>query len=153
MLSPAKTIVSVRSGSIGKEMQFIIQGDEIKCLSPQGEIKISDCCVHFSIPPSTWWRDVRFACGTIHFFASRKEAEEWPRKRAFHAGDILSLETAWLLSKVRRNWDVEMCVVQRLTLMKEWYHNKHEYGYDRKTPDQVRDLYSRLGMTSDFWTS
>jgi len=101
MLSPAKTIVSVRSGSIGNELQFVIQDDDIKCLSPQGSVDASDCCVHFSVPPSTWWRDVRFACGTIQFFASKQEAQEWPQKRGFYTGDILSLETSWRLSKVR----------------------------------------------------
>ncbi|OQE34795.1 hypothetical protein PENCOP_c015G05373 [Penicillium coprophilum] len=132
MLSPLKTTVSVRSGSIGKEMQFNIENDKITCVSPQGEVDTNDCCVHFSVPPTTWWRDVRFACGTIHVFASKKEAEEWPQKRGFHAGDIMSLETAWLLSKA-------------------WYHDKHEHGYNRKSPSDVEELYTRLGMTSDFW--
>jgi hypothetical protein len=102
MLSPAKTTVSVRSGSIDTELQFVIQDDEIQCFSALGEINPSDCHAHFSVPPSTWWRDVRFACGTFQLFSSRQEAEEWPRKHAFHSGDIISLETLWLLSKVRR---------------------------------------------------
>ncbi|KAL2862220.1 alkylmercury lyase family protein [Aspergillus lucknowensis] len=134
MLSPAESTVSIRSGSIGTQLQFVIQGDEVKCFTPQGEINASDCCVHFSVPPSTWWRDVRFACGTIQVFASRQEAHEWPAKRGFHSGDIISLETAWALSK-------------------EWYHDKHEHGYNRKSAEEVKELYTRLGMTSDFWSS
>ncbi|KAJ5787188.1 hypothetical protein N7457_002178 [Penicillium paradoxum] len=132
MLAPAKTTVSVRSGSIGTEMQFVIEGDEIKCIAPEGEINTDDCYVHFSVPPSTWWRDVRFACGTIQFFPSKQEAEQWPRKYGFHTGDIITLDAAWQLSKA-------------------WYHDKHEHGYDRKSAEEVDELYTRLGMTSDFW--
>ncbi|KAJ5359402.1 uncharacterized protein N7496_011815 [Penicillium cataractarum] len=134
MLSPAKTTVSVRSGSIDKDLQFIIEDDKIECLSPQGDVNASDYCVHFSVPPSTWWRDVRFACGTIQFFASKQEAQDWPWKHAFHTRDILSMDQIWQLSKA-------------------WYHNKHEHDYDRKTPAEVEELYTRLGMTSDFWKS
>lgn len=132
----------------------MIQDDEIKCLTPEGEINTSDCCVHFSVPPSTWWRDVRFACGTIQFFASKQEAQEWPRKRGFHAGDIISLDTAWELSKVRslRVHDLAWAIEDsELTWMKAWYHDKHEHGYNRKTAAEVEELYTRLGMTAGFW--
>ncbi|KAM0518129.1 hypothetical protein ACHAPE_004536 [Trichoderma viride] len=40
---------------------------------------------------------------------------------------------------------------QLLELAKEWYHGKAEYDYDRKSPEQIRDLYNTLGMTETFW--
>ncbi|OAL70165.1 hypothetical protein A7D00_5696 [Trichophyton violaceum] len=128
MLAPDKAIISVGSGSMAQEVQVVVQGDELKVIYLHRELSTSDCCAHFSVPPSTWWRDVRFVCGTIQLFKSKQGAQKWPQKRGFHTGEILSLETAWSLSKA-------------------WYHNKHQYDYDRKSAADVTELYRSLGMT------
>ncbi|KAK9321099.1 hypothetical protein V1517DRAFT_184841 [Lipomyces orientalis] len=132
MLSPSRTIVSVRSGSINTELKFIIEGNAITCMSSIGNVDIDDCRVHFSLPPKIWWTDVRFACGTIQLFASKQEALEWPRKYCFYPGEIMTVKTLWSLSKA-------------------WYHDKHTYEYERKTAAEAEDLFNGLGMTSDFW--
>ncbi|KAE8154521.1 hypothetical protein BDV25DRAFT_126412 [Aspergillus avenaceus] len=132
MLSPQKTTVTTRSGSIGTEMVFTIENDQITCKGPDGELNVDDCHAHFSIPPVKWWGDVRFACGTIQMFATKQEALEWPVKYGFYSGEIMTLKTLWLLSKA-------------------WYHDKHTYEYDRKTSAEVEDLFNELGMTSGFW--
>lgn len=101
MLSPLETTIMTRSGSIGQELELTIKNDHITCTGHGGEqLNPHDCRAHFSIPPGKWWKDVRFACGTIQMFATKAEALEWPQKYGFYSGEIMTLETLWSLSKV-----------------------------------------------------
>ncbi|KAA8651305.1 uncharacterized protein ATNIH1004_000186 [Aspergillus tanneri] len=134
MLSPLETTITVRSGSIGTELQFTIRDDQVACTGDGDKIDVKNCHAHFSIPPVKWWKDVRFACGTIQIFPSKQEALEWPKKYGFYTGEIMTLENLWLLSKA-------------------WYHDKHTYEYERKTPAEVETLFNQLGMSSEFWKS
>ncbi|KAJ6443516.1 AIF-like mitochondrial oxidoreductase (Nfrl) [Purpureocillium lavendulum] len=88
----------------------------------------------FSAPPSRWWADVRFACGTIQLCATRAEAEAWPRRHGFLDGDAVRLDALWRLAKA-------------------WYQDKHRYDYERKTPAQREVLFRELGLTSAYWAS
>ncbi|KAK0660336.1 hypothetical protein DIS24_g3437 [Lasiodiplodia hormozganensis] len=124
--TPVKVIV--RSGSIGDELLFQVSKAGIQL---QGQEK--DCVVHFSAPPSTWWVDVKFACGTIHVFKDKAEANDWCETHGFRHGAIMDLDTMWKLSKA-------------------WYEDKASYDYNRKTAEEKTELYEGLGMVSDFWT-
>lgn len=77
MLVPSGTPVTldVRSGSIGDDMHFEVTQDGIKLEGTQEEQE--RCVVHYSAPPSTWWTDVKYACGTIHIFKDEQEAKDW----------------------------------------------------------------------------
>ncbi|KAK2804614.1 hypothetical protein FQN51_001815 [Onygenales sp. PD_10] len=125
--------ITTRSGSIGPELVFKIgPGDQIICNgSAEAAAK---CRVHFSVPPSKWWDNVRFACGTIQLLASEGEAEEWAGKYGFWKGEVMDVSTLWGLSKV-------------------WYHDKHTYGYERKTPKETSAIFDELGLTSTYWSS
>lgn len=76
MLLPSEipVTVSVRSGSIGKELVFEVSDAGIHL---QGGGQTGKCVVHYSAPPSSWWIDVKFACGTIHVFEDKDEAATW----------------------------------------------------------------------------
>lgn len=100
MLAPLRTTITARTGSIGAELHFTIEEDKITCAEDNEEIDVCDCHVHFSIPPAKWWKDVRFACGTIQVFGSKEQALEWPKKYGFYSGEIMTVETLWRLSKV-----------------------------------------------------
>ncbi|KAK2776546.1 hypothetical protein FQN52_003443 [Onygenales sp. PD_12] len=125
--------ITTRSGSIGPELVFEIgPGDQITC---NGSAETAaKCRVHFSVPPSKWWDNVRFACGTIQLLASEGEAEEWAGKYGFWKGEVMDVSTLWGLSKV-------------------WYHDKHTYGYERKTPKEAFAIFDKLGLTSTYWSS
>jgi hypothetical protein len=47
-------------------------------------------------------------------------------------GGVLSLETAWRLAK-------------------EWYHDRLDATWRRKTADEAMALFEELGMTGAFW--
>ncbi|SPO01928.1 uncharacterized protein DNG_04601 [Cephalotrichum gorgonifer] len=131
LVSAGPVTVSVKSGAIGDDMRFSITQDGIHLQDGPGEEK--QYIVHYSVPPSTWWSDVKFACGTIHLFKDRKEALDWCDTRGFDFGVTMGLETMWKLAKA-------------------WYEAKASYGYNRKTPDETSQLFHGLGMVSKFWT-
>jgi hypothetical protein len=100
MLAPLKTTITTRSGSIGTELLFTIEDDKMTCAEDNEEIDVCGCHVHFSIPPSKWWKDVRFGCGTSQVFGSKEQALEWPKKYGFYSGEVMTVGTLWHLSKV-----------------------------------------------------
>lgn len=93
MLTPLKTTISTRSGAIGTELTFEVQENNLVNVD-------KECRAHFSVPPSKWWDDVKFACGTIHLFSSHSEALAWSEKHGFYKGECLDIRTLWELSKV-----------------------------------------------------
>jgi hypothetical protein len=94
MLAPSQTTISTRSGAIGSELIFKVKDNHLVHID-------EDCCAYFSVPPSKWWDNVKFACGTIHVFSSRSEALAWSEKYGFYTGECLDINTFWNLSKVR----------------------------------------------------
>ena len=78
MLSPVDGTIQIRtrSGSIGQDLLFEIVNGEVSTNS-----EATDCVVHFSLPPSKWWEDVRFTCSSIQVFGSREEPDEWVSHR------------------------------------------------------------------------
>jgi hypothetical protein len=97
MLGTLETTISTRSGSIGKDLTITVADGQIVQTGGNG---VGDCCVHFSVPPSKWWNNVRFACATIQLFSSRSEAFAWSEKYGFYKGEVLDVKTLWELSKV-----------------------------------------------------
>jgi hypothetical protein len=93
MLAPLQTTISTRSGAIGSELIFEVKENHLVNVD-------HECCAHFSVPPSKWWDNVKFACGTIHVFSSRSEAPAWSDKHGFYNGECLDINTLWKLSKV-----------------------------------------------------
>jgi hypothetical protein len=94
MLAPLPTTIYTRSGAIGKELTTEVNDNHLVGVD-------EDYCAHFSVPPSKWWDNVKFACGTIHVFLSRSEALAWPKKHGFCKGEYLDIKTLWELAKVR----------------------------------------------------
>jgi hypothetical protein len=74
MLSPVDGTIQIRtrSGAIGQELLFQIVDGELSANS-----EATNCVVHFSLPPSKWWDDVRFTCSSIQVFGSKEEPDDW----------------------------------------------------------------------------
>ncbi|KAM5386615.1 hypothetical protein ACJZ2D_000578 [Fusarium nematophilum] len=106
MLVPSETpaTVALRAGSIGQELVFQVTEDGINL--EQGQAERDRCVVHYSAPPSSWWIDVKFACGTIHVFAEESEAVAWCHQRGFNFGETMNLDTMWKLAK--GSWDIRI---------------------------------------------
>ncbi|KAK2598254.1 hypothetical protein N8I77_011678 [Diaporthe amygdali] len=128
MLSPAKASVKV----LDARGELITVNMADGRLEPGASQK--GLCAVFCTPPSTWWNDVHYACSTIQLCTTRDEAEHYHERHGFGKGDVMDVETLWKLSVA-------------------WYGDKHTYEYARKTPEEVKDLYSSLGMVSSYWSS
>ncbi|KAL7892179.1 Alkylmercury lyase domain-containing protein [Trichoderma sp. SZMC 28014] len=111
------------------------RNDELQIEWRNGELVTTGCkdyVAHFSVVPSKYWIDVHYTCSTIQLFQSESQVEPWLSKHGISKGSLISFE-------------------QLLGLAKEWYHDKAEYDYDRKSPEQVQELFNTLGMTETFW--
>ena len=95
MLSPNEVTVNVLTAS-GECARVHIANDQIV----QDDPALKDYFSTFSAPPSTWWKDVRFACSGIQICTSREEADGWHQKHGFPYGDVITLDQLWKLSKV-----------------------------------------------------
>ena len=57
----------------------------------------------------------------------------WCEARGQPVGGVLSLERAWRLAQ-------------------EWYHDRLDPAWRRKTGEEVRALFDELEMTGPFWS-
>lgn len=110
LVSASPVTVSLKSGAIGAEMVFNVTQNGIHLEDGPGEE--AEYIVHYSVPPSTWWNDVKFACGTIHVFKNNTEAAAWVSARRLTAAVQWFLTwnsvTPVALSLVKR-WDWRQC--------------------------------------------
>jgi hypothetical protein len=66
-------------------------------------------------------------------FWSEEHVEKWCRDWNLPRGELLPLDTCWRLAKA-------------------WYGpDRREPGWRRRTVEETRDLFTRLGLTSPFW--
>jgi len=56
----------------------------------------------------------------------------WCDRQGQPVGGVLPLDTTWRLAR-------------------EWYHDRLEPTWRRRTLDEAQQLFAELGMTSDFW--
>ncbi|KAK5993818.1 hypothetical protein PT974_07255 [Cladobotryum mycophilum] len=118
--------LKVNSGSVKEELRFDIQSEQVVTSENKNYV------VHFAVPPSKFWIDVRYTCSTIQLFQSESEVAQWRDTHGFPKGAIINFDQLWRLAKA-------------------WYEDKADRNYDRKSPQEVDDLYTRLGMTDPFW--
>jgi hypothetical protein len=65
-------------------------------------------------------------------FRSGEMVDRWCRNWGLPRGAILSPATCW-------------------TLAREWYHDRRDPQWRRRTVDEAHALFNRLGLTEDFW--
>jgi hypothetical protein len=66
-------------------------------------------------------------------FWSEEHVEKWCRDWNLPRGELLPLDKCWHLAKA-------------------WYGpDRREPGWRRRTVEETRDLFTRLGLTSPFW--
>jgi hypothetical protein len=68
--------------------------------------------------------------------AFREEAhvERWCEQRAVPKGFVFGLEQSWGLGR-------------------EWYSDKLSPDWRRRSGEEVQEVFTRLGLTGDFWRS
>ena len=66
------------------------------------------------------------------FFRSEENLAEWLESKKVTRGAVLSVVQVWRLSQ-------------------RWYHNRLSPDYHGRTVEQVQEIFSELGLTSEFW--
>jgi Alkylmercury lyase len=65
-------------------------------------------------------------------FRSEEMVDRWCRNWGQPRGAILSPATCWMLAR-------------------EWYQDRRDPQWRRRTVDETHALFNRLGLTEDFW--
>jgi hypothetical protein len=66
------------------------------------------------------------------FFRSEERVNEWCRARELPRNPIVSLGQLWQLSVA-------------------WYGNRLTPDARRPGPDEIREIFTRVGLTGEFW--
>lgn len=66
------------------------------------------------------------------FFRSEETLDQWLAARQMQRGAVLSISQLWDLSRL-------------------WYHNRLSPEYHGRTAGQVREIFNKAGLTSDYW--
>jgi len=65
-------------------------------------------------------------------FRSEEHLENWLDERDMGRGGTMTLGQQWLLAS-------------------EWYSNRLDPDWRRKTPDEAHEIFERVGLTGPFW--
>jgi len=107
-------------------------GEPIELEVKNGQVQGSGEVIHFAVPASKWWNDISFACATMLFFRSEEHVDNWCRKKKIDKGAVFTLEQGWQLAQ-------------------QWYHDRLDLRWRRKTTDEAQQLFETIGLTGDFW--
>lgn len=66
------------------------------------------------------------------FFRSEADLVAWLQTKKAARGETLTVSDLWQLSR-------------------RWYHNRMQVEYHGRTPEQVQEIFSELGLTTKFW--
>jgi hypothetical protein len=68
------------------------------------------------------------------FFRSEENLTQRLESKQIRRGAVLSIDQIWELSQ-------------------RWYHNRLSVDYHGRTIEQVQEIFSELGLISEFWQS
>lgn len=99
----------------------------------RGALLDTDGIFHLSTPVARWWDNVIFACTTFQPFASEADVDPWCERHALPRGAVMTLDALWRFAS-------------------DWYGSYLDEPWRKRTPEQVRALFDRHGLTGPFWS-
>jgi hypothetical protein len=115
--------IRTASGAVGAPLEISVK---------RGRIEPKDVVMHVAVPAARWWEDVGYTCGTILFFRSAGEVEEWCASRGIPKGEVVGPEQAWQLAQ-------------------RWYTGRLDPAWRRLTPDEAKSSLKEAGLAGRFW--
>lgn len=97
-----------------------------------GDLLDRDFVFHLSTPVSRWWDNVIHACASFQPFASEAEVDSWCERHALPRGAVLSPAALWRFAS-------------------DWYGTCLDEHWRKRSPDEIRALFGRHGLTGPFW--
>lgn len=87
---------------------------------------------HLSLPVRAWWDNVVHSCATFQPFRTAVDADDWCERHKFPKGAVLSIGQLWRFAA-------------------DWYGDCLKIPWRKRSPDEVRAVFERNGLTGDFW--
>ena len=87
---------------------------------------------HLSTPAARWWDNIVAACASFQPFAQPEDIDAWCERHAMPRGATMELDALWRFAS-------------------DWYGAYLREPWRKRTPDQVRALFARHGLTGPFW--
>lgn len=87
---------------------------------------------HLSTPAARWWPNVIHACASFQPFRAEAEIDGWCARHRLPKGAVMTIPALWSFAS-------------------EWYGGYLQHPWRKRTPDEVRALFARHGLTSAFW--
>jgi Alkylmercury lyase len=97
-----------------------------------GAPPVSTEVFHLSTPVARWWDNVIHACASFQPFASAAEIDPWCARHALPRGAVMTLPALWAFAS-------------------DWYGAYVDSPWRKRTPDEVRALFTRHGLVGQFW--
>ena len=69
----------------------------------------------------------------MRLFRSEEHVRRWSEETGTPVGAIFSVEALWVLARL-------------------WFRDRLEPGWRRRTPEEVRDIFDRAGLSGPFWS-
>jgi DNA-binding CsgD family transcriptional regulator len=104
------------------------------CVEVQGGCAIGNAVIHVCVPPSHFFDNITFTCGTTLFFRSESHARRWCAERGLPFGSIVSLSQMLEISRVGHRTHIDS-----------------SYGLSDEPIDKRIGRFVDAGLTSEFW--
>ncbi len=91
-----------------------------------------DYLVHFPIPAKRTWDNVIHFCANTLTFKSEADIDSWCKRHGTLKGEVVPIIQVWELAKL-------------------WYGYYLHPDWKRKTPEFAQEIFTSVGLTSDFW--
>ena len=97
-----------------------------------GKIVEDHLLVHFLIPPVNFWDNVIYTCSNMLPFDSEEAIDNWCISQNVSKNEVQPINRVWELAK-------------------EWYGYYLSPDWKRKTPEEARAIFDKVGLTGSFW--
>jgi hypothetical protein len=99
-----------------------------------GRLRDTDGVFHLSTPAARWWDNVIYACASFQPFAAEEDIDAWCARHAMPRGQVMSLPALWAFAS-------------------DWYGDYLRQPWRKRSPEEVRFLLARHGLTGPFWAT
>jgi hypothetical protein len=87
---------------------------------------------HLSTPTAHWWDNVIHACASFQPFHREADTDAWCARHDMPKGAVMTIPALWAFAQ-------------------DWYGAYLEQPWRKRSSAEVRDLFARHGLVSDFW--
>lgn len=115
-------VVTTRLGGESQTVRYEVKSGAV----------VSDHVFHLSTPVARWWDNVIFACASFQPFATTADADAWCKRHGLPRGATMTIPELWSFAS-------------------DWYGGYLDDPWRKRSPEAVRALFARHGLTDPFW--